>query len=138
MSLKSKKIFQLILGFSIVASVACKKDSTCSAGSGGSLTLVAYLQHHERTIPNQGNYPDTVYVKYNTQEYPGGLASNYDIYFVGDSGEDHVHVKNLRCGDYYLFGAALDTNIHKRVTGGRPFSTSVTSGEIGINLAVTE
>ena len=141
MKIKSKTLFQFMLGFLLVAAVACKKDTKCTAGTGGNLTLVAYLQHHEKTIPNQGNYPDSVFVKFNTQEYPGDLPGNYDIYFVGDSGKDYVHLKNLRCGNYYLFGTAYDTTsgtTGMRVFGGRPFSTSTTSGEIGINIAVTE
>jgi len=137
MKTKIKFIAILILT-SVVALYSCKKESKCVAGSGGSLTLTAILQHHGVTIPNQANYPDTVFVKYNTQEYPGGTAANYDTYFVGDSGEDHVHLKNLRCGDYYIFGVGKDTSLHKRVTGGTPYSTSATSGEITIYVPVTE
>lgn len=117
---------------------SCKKKDECVGGSGGNLTIVARLQHHGKTIYNQGNYPDTVFIKYNTQEYPGSSASAYSTFFVGDSGEDHVHISGLQCGNYYLYGVGLDTSINQRVTGGIPFSTTQKSGEVELNIPVTE
>ena len=37
-----------------------------------------------------------------------------------------------------MYGAAFDTSITKRVTGGIPFSTTQTDGEVELNVPVTE
>ena len=70
-----KKLFRifpstvLIAAFFIFAS-SCKKKDNCEAGLGGDLTVVAYLKHHGRIIANQVGHPDTVWVKFNTQNAP--------------------------------------------------------------------
>src|SRR6185436_17279293 len=51
--------------------VSCKKETPCIAGTGGNLSFTIYLQHNGQYIPNQEDYPDTVFVKYNTLEKPG-------------------------------------------------------------------
>ncbi len=132
----SKIIIAAILFSTIITS--CKKDDKCSAGTGGSLTIVAFPQHHGKAIYNQPNYPDTIYVKFNTQNSPGISAANYDTYFVGEAGENHVHMSGLKCGDYFFLGAGFDTTINQRVVGGIPFSTEQTEGEISLNIPVTE
>ena len=134
------KIFHLTLLAAAAASFlsACKKEDTCTAGTGGGLTLVVYPQHHGVSIPNQDNYRDTVMVKFNTQEFPGAGPSLYDLVVAGDSAEDHVHIPGLTCGDYYIYAVGFDTTQNKRVTGGMPFSTSATSGEVIVHLPVTE
>jgi len=134
-----KKIFlSLIILSTISIFPFCKKSDDCVGGSGGNLTLVVRLQHHGKTIYNQGNYRDTVYIKYNSQDNPGSNPLSYSTAFIGDSGEDHVHVTGLQCGNYYIYGVGLDTSIHERVTGGIPYSTSQKSGEIDLNVPVTE
>lgn len=135
MNVKITFIMLLIAAFSLCA---CKKDVDCSAGKGGSLTIVAFPQHHGKPIYNLPNYFDTIYVKFNTKEAPGISPSNYDTYFVGQAGEDHVHMEGLKCGDYYFLGAGFDTTISQRVIGGIPFSTEQKEGEINLNIPVTE
>ena len=129
------------IAFCLVAAIAlvsCTKENTCSSGTGGSLTFVVLPQHHGAPIHSQGNYRDTVMVKFNTQEFPGASPSLYDLIVVGDSGEDHVHIDGLKCGDYYLFATGFDTTISERVFGGRPFSTEATSGQLEIEVSVSE
>jgi hypothetical protein len=126
----------LLLGMTLLFS--CKKDDNCNAGTGGNLTLVIFPEHHGESIYSQGNYRDTVYIKFNTQEFPGTNPSSYDLIAVGDSGENHVHVHGLTCGDYYIYAVGIDTSLGERVFGGRPFSTSETSGELSIDVAVVE
>ena len=116
---------------------SCKKDPSCEAGTGGSLTLVAKLKHHGAVIPNDSAQPDTVWIKFNTQDW-SGAPSGYDARFVGEEGEDHVHISGLKCGDYYLYGAGLDTAGPFIVRGGRSFSTEQTEGEIEVDISVTE
>ena len=133
----SKIILTALFISTIITS--CKKDEDkCSAGKGGSLTIVAFPQHHGKAIYNQPTYPDTIYVKFNTQVSPGLSTANYDTYFVGETGEDHVHMEGLKCGDYYFLGAGFDTTINQRVIGGIPYSTEQKEGEIDLNIPVTE
>lgn len=138
---KMKKTVLSIIALTMAVStlmISCKDENSCSAGSGGNVTIVAMAQHHGKTIYNQANYPDTAYVKFNTQEFPGSSPSDYDMIAVGDSGEDHVHIEGLKCGDYYIWMAGLDTSINQRVTGGLPYSFSEESGEIDLTIPVTE
>ena len=134
-----KIIFSLIIlsCFNTILS-SCKKNSDCTGGSGGNLTLVVFPQHHGTPIYNQGNFRDTVYVKYNTLDSPGDSPSAYNAAFIGDSGENHVHVTGLQCGNYYIYGVGLDTSRHERVKGGTSYSTSQKSGELDFNLPVSE
>jgi len=127
----------LVAGF-ILFSFGCKDDDDCTAGTGGDLTLLVSPQHHGMEIYGQGNYRDTVYIKFNTQEFPGASPSSYDLIAVGDSGEDHVHIHGLTCGNYYIYAVGLDTSLNERVFGGKPFSITETSGEIVVNIPVTE
>lgn len=147
MRLFSKSTFKSVTGILIASSLvlssmvlhySCKKEDECVAGTGGAVTIAAFPQHHEKPIISHANYPDTAYVKFNTQEYPGPNASDYDLVIAGEEGEDHVHIPNLKCGDYYLYMTGLDTTINQRVTGGIPISFTETSGEIDEIVPVTE
>ena len=136
-----KRIIPYILAFCFVTlslvSTSCKKDNKCEAGSGGNLTVVAYLKHHGRIIPNDSARPDTVWVKYNVQDW-AGAPSGADTRFIGEAGEDHVHLEGLKCGDYYFYASGWDTTGPYLVTGGQKFSTEQESGEINFDIAVTE
>jgi hypothetical protein len=125
-------------------SSAEKDNGTCTycvAGAGGDVTIVARLQHHGVTIPNIVGHLDSVYVKYNATNSPGTDLSLFDTLFIGEAGEDHVHLEGLKCGKYYLFGAGYDPaqdSIHHRVTGGIPYNLTTTTGEVDINVPVSE
>ena len=131
-------LFLTLLLISFGVSSCVKKCKT--AGLGGNLTMVAFPQHHTCTIINHVGWPDTVFVKYNTKEFPGASPSSYDTYFIGEVGEDHVHLPGFKCGDYYLYAVGFDSTCHgpTRVTGGIPYSTEAESGEVDINIPVTE
>ncbi len=142
--MKNKIIYSLLsifLSFSLM-STSCKKKDECEAGTGGNLTVVAYLKHHGRIIANQPGHPDTVWLKFNTQNAPGSGVSNYDKFFVGEEGEDHVHISGLKCGDYYFYAAGQDTTLdtiqNPHVVGGIPFTTDKTSGEVEFDIPVSE
>jgi len=117
---------------------SCGKKDECVAGTGGAVTIAAFPQHHLLPIESHANYLDTAYVKFNTQEFPGDDPSKYDLVIAGEVGEDHVHIENLKCGDYYLYMTGFDTTINMRVTGGIPYSFTQTSGEIDVIVPVTE
>src|SRR5215467_5309109 len=101
MNYSSKYFLSFIILFLSIA-YSCSKKSDCTAGSGGAVTIAAFPQHHGKPIYNnaKAGYPDSAYVKFS----PGSnfTATNnpadYDLIFTGDSGEDHVHLTNLKCG----------------------------------------
>ena len=118
---------------------SCKNDdqNTCVGGSGGSLTIVAKIAHHGTVIPNDSLQPDTIWVKYNTQEW-SNAPSGYNLRVIGEAHEDHVHLPNLKCGKYYLYGSGYDTSIQQVVKGGIPISTDQSTGELLTTIPVTE
>lgn len=129
-------ILSIVLAATIISS--CKKEKKCEAGTGGSVTLVAFPKHHSVPIYNQATYLDTVYLKFNTQELPSGGLSAFDTYFVGSVGDADVHCTGLKCGDYYIVATGFDTTINERVFGGIPFTITAESGEVDVNIPVVE
>jgi len=114
-------------------------DGSCQvAGSGGNTTIVAFPQHHGASIISHTNYRDTAFIKFNTQEFPGTDPSLYDLTFIGEDGVDHVNLEGLKAGRYYIYMVGWDTTISERVTGGIPYVLTETSGEVNLNVPVTE
>jgi hypothetical protein len=114
-------------------------DGSCQyGGTGGSTIINAKPQHHGVPIPGQPNYPDTVYVKFNTQSSPGTSASVYDLVLAGDTAEDHVHVPGMKPGKYYIQMTGFDTAYGLRVIGGIPYVLTQSSGEVDVVVPVVE
>ncbi|MFM8432459.1 MAG: hypothetical protein ACKOA1_06665 [Bacteroidota bacterium] len=127
----------LMLG-SFVIFYSCQDDeNTCIGGSGGQLTIVAKLKHHGEVIANLTGQPDTVWIKYNVQEW-SNAPLGADARIIGEEGEDHIHLEGLKCGKYYLYGSGFDTTYQMVVRGGIPLNTSQTSGELLLDIPVTE
>ena len=122
----------LILSFS-----SCKDDTTCKAGTGGNLTIVAKLAHHGTVIPNDSLHPDTVWVKFDASDW-SNAPQGYNLRLIGEFPEDHVHIEGLQCGKYYLYGSGFDTSINMVVKGGKPIDTDQKDGELVTTIAVTE
>jgi hypothetical protein len=114
--------------------------SCCKEGIDGEATLVVKMKHHGTIIPNHANYLDSVFVKFDAKELPGTGASDFDAVFVGEEGEDHIHLEGLKCGNYYIYGAGIDSSGPFRVTGGMAVKIkhSERKEEIDVDLAVTE
>ena len=117
----------------IISLISCKK-----AGLGGDNTITVFLQHHGKTIPNQNDYHDTIFVKYDAVELPGTNLKDFDRIFVGESGEDHVHIRGLQIGKYYFYAAGWDTSISQRVTGGFGIELKDLTADTNLNLPVIE
>ena len=66
------------------------------------------------------------------------VPTEFDAKFIGEGNEDHVHLTGLNPGDYYIFVNGFDTTGNYRVFGGIPFSTEQTSGEVDLNVPVSE
>jgi hypothetical protein len=135
-----KKVFHVV--FSSLAIVfllsSCKKEDKCTGGSGGNLTLKVFMQHIDHAVVNLKNYRDTVYIKYNTKEYPGSDISKYDATIIGEWPGDFVSIPNLQCGDYFIYGVGFESVHSYRVTGGIPFSTELKDGELSVTIPVSE
>ena len=128
-----------LLVVSMLSSLSsCSKKNDCNAGTGGSLTIVAFPQHHGRSIYSRENYRDTIFVKFNASDFPGVNPSSYDTKFIGDSGTNFVTLNGLQCGNYYFYGVGWDTTGPYRVTGGIPYSTIQKTGSLNLAVPVTE
>jgi hypothetical protein len=132
MKITSKFVGVIVLT-TLLSTQSCKKEDKCTAGTGGSLTIVAFPQHHGAEVR-----PYAAYLKFNTPEYPGANASDYDLQIQADTTENHIELENLKCGNYYIYMVGYDTAISDSVFGGIPFSTEQTSGEVNLNVPVVE
>lgn len=132
----------LILFSGLLLAASCKKEDDCVAGTGGSVTIAAFPEHHGTAIISHAKpgYPDSAFLKFSPPSNfsPTSNPADYDLVLAASEGEDHVHVDGLKCGDYYIFMTGWDTTINERVKGGIPYSFTQTSGEIDLVIPVTE
>ena len=135
------KSFLLFLIPFVTLVTSCKDENPpepvntnpCVAGTGGSLDLAIVPQHHGSPI-----YGATTYIEFNTQSSPGAL-SNYDLMVEGEADESHIHVNNMKCGDYFIYCVGYDSTISMIVRGGIPYSISQSAhGDLDIHVPVTE
>ena len=155
-----KKVTILLLSLAVCVFVlpSCKKKKGCTdsvsinydseaeeddgscvyAGEGGNTTIVAKPEHHGTPIASVFGHHDSAFVKFNTLTFPGSNPSNYDLVLVGDSGEDHVHLENLKVGKYYIYMTGYDTLRHEYVTGGIPYVLTQGTGEVELAVPVVE
>jgi hypothetical protein len=110
--LPMKSLYPFFLSM-LLFSVSCHK-----AGTGGDATLIVFPEHHGISETSKSNYPDSVYVFFNTKDLPADPVHHADMIFTGEEGEDHVHCENLHTGDYFLYAAAWDSLHNIRVFGG--------------------
>ncbi len=111
---------------------------TYTAGEGGNVTIVAFPKHHGMFIVSDSLYLDSAFVKFNATNSPGTTAGAYDKIVVGVAGEDHVHIEGLKRGKYFIFMTGYDSSISQRLTGGIPYEITQKSGEIDLDVPVTE
>ncbi|MEI7802738.1 MAG: hypothetical protein WCI97_08860 [Bacteroidota bacterium] len=128
MNLKSVSCIAIILlGVNFIS---CTK-----AGTGGKVELVVTPKHHSMGVPDA-----MVYIKYNTQDFPGEDVSKYDdsgrvVLISGSS--PNIHFKNIRKGNYFIYSVGYDSTIFEMVMGGVPEKVTVKSGEVDVDVAVT-
>ncbi|MES2139577.1 MAG: hypothetical protein V4511_07695 [Bacteroidota bacterium] len=102
-----KIAFISISVISILSFSACYKE-----GNGGKSIVNGYVSHHSHRIPGS-----TVYIKYGAVEFPGTDVSKYDASVTADA-TAHYEFKDLRKGEYYLYGVGYDNAIQEIVSGG--------------------
>lgn len=109
--------------------VCCKKN-----GTGGQADISATVIHHTRAVPFS-----IIHIKYGAKEFPGTNTGNYDNHIQTDA-NGHADIKNLRYGDYYLYGTGFDSSIMSPVTGGDHLSITWSQRKktISFTVPVTE
>jgi hypothetical protein len=122
----------IILATATVATLfgACKKN-----GIGGDAEIHAKVAHHTQAIN-----ASTVYVKFNATELPENPTTNYDLKVAGEVTDNHVHIEELRPGNYYLYAVGFDSTINQTVRGGTGvvIKWSDRKETIEADIAVTE
>lgn len=105
----------ILFTFSALAILAfgCSKE-----GLDGDATLVIKPAHHGLAIASTVAYQDSVFIKFNVKDAPADPTHDYDALVVGTVGEDHIHIENVKWGDYFIYCTGWDTTINQRVEGG--------------------
>lgn len=100
--------------------------SSCQkAGTGGE----AILNVHILKTGGVGTLPGSqVYLKYNSEEYPGPNTGLYDENVMADYG-GHAQFINLRRGKYYIYVYGIDTLNSDTMSGGAYFKIEERVGE---------
>ncbi len=107
--MKTKNIlFLSTLFFGLTLTTSCKKNDT---GGKASLHVMVY----NGTSPVKGA---TLYVKFGEHHQPTDPTNNYDLKIQGEVNDNHVHVEDLRMGDYYLYAIGYDSIAKKMIEGG--------------------
>lgn len=128
----------------MVLMVSCKKnidipDPYCEAGNEGTITLRLFPEHHEDPITSLPNYPDSAFIKFNTDEFPGSDDPElYDLVVTGTPGSNEVVINNLSCGTYFIYMTGFDQSIVERVKGGIPVKVAYGETVKSVIIPVTE
>ncbi|PBQ33498.1 hypothetical protein CNR22_17520 [Sphingobacteriaceae bacterium] len=121
------KLFFLSALLIIGISFSCKKNQL-----GGKSTVSGVVAHHSKPIARA-----TVFIKFNTKEFPGSDTTAYDDKIRADENGNY----SFKCykGDYYLYGFGYDFGIDPpyTVVGGVPVHIR-NKEDLEINVAVTE
>jgi hypothetical protein len=112
------------------------KPTVCVAGKGGKVIIFSYALHGGKTISNYYTHLDTAFVKYGTTFSPGTNPTDYDTFFIGDLGDEHIHCAGLKCGDYFIYRTAWDSTAGITRYGGLGISFTDTTGDKIVNINV--
>jgi hypothetical protein len=107
MKLKKNLLIHFILVV-LIFSTSCKKNDT-----GGKAEIHALIFHGDTPIRSS-----TLYVKFNASQPVSDPEQTYDLKLQGEEDDNHVHVENMRPGDYYLYAVGFDSTAMKEVRGG--------------------
>jgi hypothetical protein len=128
-----KNLLFTCLTFLFISSVflSCRKE-----GFGGDTDLTVFVNHHGAPIAGA-----VVYVKFGATEFPGVESSNYDFSVICESEgsrSGQAIIKGLRKGSYYLYSIGWDKSINMGVKGGIPAEVKLKTGEMFLELPVSE
>jgi hypothetical protein len=122
----SRSFIAICLLTLIFVASSCHKE-----GLGGNASINGTVFHHEKAIPGC-----TVYIKFNTSDFPGESPGDYDASVMADSKGEYAFPK-LYPGDYYLYGIGYDNSIMEIVKGGIPVKLK-RNKSVAIDVPVTE
>jgi hypothetical protein len=128
-----KKIFCIFL-LSLFVN-ACKKDNSSPKVVNGNISLNVHVVHHSWDINNV-----KVYIKYNTQTYPGPDSTLYDKYQITD-GYGKTTFEQLYPGNYYIYAYGWDAVWGANVIGYKQVgitTENVVNNELSVTLYVSE
>jgi hypothetical protein len=130
------KLFWLL---TVIIIAGCKKERApdCVAMQGGNINFEIRLMRNGIIIPNDSLFPDTVWVKYNALQW-FDAPHDYSIGFIGEPGEDHIHIPSMTCGDYFFYASGYDTAANAVVSGGTAISVDGSETLVEINIPVKE
>jgi hypothetical protein len=135
--------FVQIITVCILLFASCQKSvdiplTACVAGNSGKVTLTLKPEHHGVAIISTASYPDSAFIKFNAEEFPGDDPDAYDLIVTGNNGDNFVTINNLNCGRYYVFMTGFDQNSSERVKGGIPVVIAQREGNLTLKIPVTE
>jgi len=106
--------------------------SCAKPGPGGEAEIHINAKHHDALIPNT-----VVYIKYDANDFPGDDLSLYDASITTDA-MAHGHFKDLKKGNYYIYGVGFDSAINQALTGGMKVRISKKDEMTEVDLQITE
>ena len=118
MKISNKLILATLITASVTLISSCKKND-----AGGNAEIHAKIFHG--STPMVGT--TTLYVKFGAKTEPVEPTTNYDLKLNGEVDDNHVHVEDLRPGNYYLYAEAFDSTLMVPVKGG--VATTIKWGE---------
>lgn len=118
-----KKII-VLASLSFLFLISCEKNQVA--------TISGHVMHHEKSIGNAH-----VYVKYDTNFFPGENLANYDLHIQADE-HGHFSYDKLPVGEFYLYAFGWDDEISDSVFGGIPGEILKKTKNIDLNIPVVE
>ena len=109
MYFKIKQLLYPIASILFMLNISCKKNDT-----GGKAELHALIYKGNKALI--GN--NIVYVKFNAKSSTSNPTENYNLKVNGETDDNHVHIEDLRPGDYYLYAVSFDSSSMKYLSGG--------------------
>lgn len=142
--MKASLIYSYLL--SVILLSGCDKEEKNNPGTFNPpnnqdtsyVELNAILEHHGVNIPSQLNYPDTLFIKHHTFDFPGDSVALYDTFCIGIPGDIFIKVKFYEKDSMFFWATGLDTFINDRVKGGIPYNLSFDTGKVSVVIPVTE
>lgn len=92
----------------LILTPSCKKNNT-----GGKAEVHVMVSNNGTPI-----YNSTLYVKFDAHHEPSDPTGDYNLKLQGSSSDNHVHVEDLRPGEYYLYAIGVNASTGKTVKGG--------------------
>jgi hypothetical protein len=120
---------RIIISAFLFMAFACKKNNT-----GGGAEIVAFPQYNGKDV-----FGAIAYVKFGTTSAPSDPIGSANLKIIGETGEKHIHIENLRYGKYYVYTVGYDSASRQTVKGGLGVQIKWKERwkEVDVNIPVT-